>query len=276
MKNFIELKNVSFAYDDEPDKLVLKNINLNIEKGKYTAIIGHNGSGKSTMSKLINGLFLPTSGDIITAGYNTKNEENSLSIKKSTGLVFQNPDNQIIATTVEEDIAFGPENIGISRTEMIERIKECLNIVGLSGYEKKAPHLLSGGQKQRVAIAGALAIRPDCIIFDESTSMLDPGGRKDIVKIMNKLVGEGKTVINITHFMDEVLDADYVVVLNKGEIYLEGKPEDILIKEDELRSIGLASPTTVRIYNELKKLGITLDKVTLSNEEVVNKICQLL
>lgn len=272
----INIENVYFKYnlEDEDDDFVLKNINLNIEDGEFVAIIGHNGSGKSTLAKLLNGINVPTQGDIHINGMNTKDEEHIWDIRKTAGMVFQNPDNQIVTTIVEEEVAFGPENMGIPREEIRKRVDRSLEIVGMSKYLHHAPHLLSGGQKQRIAIAGILAMNPDCIILDEPTAMLDPIGRREVIETIYKLNREeDKTILLITHNMEETIGADRVVVMNDGEIQLEGNPREVFSKVEELKRIGLDVPQVTELAYELSLDGYLDDYKVLSIEELVEKIC---
>ncbi|GLI51059.1 energy-coupling factor transporter ATP-binding protein EcfA1 [Tepidanaerobacter syntrophicus] len=257
--------------------LALKDINLKINPGEFVAIIGPNGSGKSTLAKLFNGLFVPTQGDVFVAGFNTKNQEDIWEIRRRAGMVFQNPDNQIVATIVEEDVAFGPENLGIPPEEIRRRVKEALEIVELTEYADKAPHLLSGGQKQRVAIAGIIAMKPDCIILDEPTAMLDPVGRKEVISTVKRLnKEEGKTVVLITHFMEEAVQADRILVMEKGKIVMEGKPNEIFSQVDRLKKIGLDVPQVTELAYKLSKDGIPVRKDILSVEEMVDCLCRLM
>ncbi|WP_174221083.1 energy-coupling factor transporter ATPase [Tepidanaerobacter sp. EBM-49] len=257
--------------------LALKDINLKINPGEFVAIIGPNGSGKSTLAKLFNGLFVPTQGDVFVAGFNTKNQEDIWEIRRRAGMVFQNPDNQIVATIVEEDVAFGPENLGIPPEEIRRRVKEALEIVELTEYADKAPHLLSGGQKQRVAIAGIIAMKPDCIILDEPTAMLDPVGRKEVISTVKRLnKEEGKTVVLITHFMEEAVQADRILVMEKGKIVMEGKPNEIFSQVDRLKKIGLDVPQVTELAYKLSKDGIPIRKDILSVEEMVDCLCRLM
>ena len=257
--------------------LALKDINLKINRGEFVAIIGPNGSGKSTLAKLFNGLFVPTQGDVFVAGFNTKNQEDIWEIRRRAGMVFQNPDNQIVATIVEEDVAFGPENLGIPPEEIRRRVKEALEIVELTEYADKAPHLLSGGQKQRVAIAGIIAMKPDCIILDEPTAMLDPVGRKEVISTVKRLnKEEGKTVVLITHFMEEAVQADRILVMEKGKIVMEGKPNEIFSQVDRLKKIGLDVPQVTELAYKLSKDGIPIRKDILSVEEMVDCLCRLM
>ena len=272
----ITAKGVYYQYSASGD-LALSNINLTIKPGEFVAIIGPNGSGKSTLAKLFNGLFLPTKGDIFVDGLNTKDEANICKIRQKAGMVFQNPDNQIVATIVEEDVAFGPENLGIPPKEIRQRIDEALRTVELTEFANKAPHLLSGGQKQRVAIAGILAMKPDCIILDEPTAMLDPVGRKEVISTVQKLNRqEGKTVILITHFMQEAVCADRVLVMEKGKIVMEGKPSEIFSQVEELKKHGLDVPQVTELAYLLSKDNVPLRKDILTVDEMVDCLCQLM
>lgn len=275
----IRTENLSYVYrdNDYDDALkvespALKNINLEIKRGEYVAVLGHNGSGKSTLAKLLNLILVPTEGKLYIDGEDVSSpdltEEEVFEVRKKIGMVFQNPDNQIVATVVEEDVAFGPENLGLAREEIRARIDEALKLVGMTEYSRHAPHKLSGGQKQRVAIAGIVAMKPDCIIFDESTAMLDPLGRRDVLEIMEMLNrDEGITVINITHYMDEAARADRVVVINDGELVMDGAPLDIFAKVDMLHSIGLEAPQGVELIHLLNSRGMNIDEKVLSVEE---------
>jgi energy-coupling factor transport system ATP-binding protein len=257
--------------------LAIKNVNLKILTGEFVAIIGPNGSGKSTLAKLFNGLFIPTRGDILVGGYNTKNKDDIWKIRQKAGMVFQNPDNQIVATLVEEDVAFGPENLGIPPAEIRRRISEALEIVELSEYAQKAPHLLSGGQKQRVAIAGIIAMKPDCIILDEPTAMLDPAGRREVIRTVKKLnEEEGKTVVLITHFMNEAVQADRVLVMEEGQIVMEGRPDEIFSRVQILKSIGLDVPQVTELAHQLIRDGVNIRPDILTVKEMVDDLCRLL
>ncbi|MCL1924390.1 MAG: energy-coupling factor transporter ATPase [Defluviitaleaceae bacterium] len=251
----IEIENLIFEY---PEKKVINNLSLSIKKGEFVTILGENGSGKSTLAKLFNGLLTPKEGTVLIDGMNTKDEEKLFNIRKTCGMVFQNPDNQIIATTVREDIAFGLENLGVPVSEMEKRIEEALEAVNLSGFGEKLPSNLSGGQKQRVAIAGTIAMKPSIIVFDEPTAMLDPNGRKAVLEIINRLKEEGKTIILITHFMEEAIKADRIIILKNGELALEGKPIEVFSEVEKVESLGLSVPTVALLCHKLK-LPITLD-----------------
>lgn len=267
---------VAFKYAEDSD-LVLKDINLTIEKGEFVAIIGPNGSGKSTLAKLLNGLYIPTDGDILVNNMNTKDKDRIWDIRQKAGMVFQNPDNQIVATVVEEDIAFGPENLGVPPQKIRERVEESLDIVELTEFADKAPHMLSGGQKQRVAIAGIIAMRPDCIILDEPTAMLDPVGRKEVINTIHRLnKKEKKTIILITHFMDEVVAADRIIVMKKGRIVMEGTPRQIFPQIGELKRVGLDVPQVTELTHQLIKEGLDIRPDILTVDEMVDCLCQLL
>lgn len=277
MNNIIEVNDISFEYITEESKFkAIEDLSLNVKQGEFVAIIGHNGSGKSTLSKNLNAILQPTHGDIIINGLNTKNEENLWDIRQSAGMVFQNPDNQIVATVVEEDVAFGPENLGIEAKEIRKRVEESLKSVGMYELKDRQPHLLSGGQKQRVAIAGIIAMKPRCIIFDEATAMLDPSGRKEVMNTIKKLNKEDNiTVLHITHFMEEAVEADRVIVMEKGKKILEGTPRQVFSKIDKLREIGLDVPYMTELSNQLNKEGLNIDSDILTVDEMVMKLCQL-
>ena len=270
----IKAENLSFYYKSEKGKKkVLDNLNLNIEKGSFTAIIGHNGSGKSTFAKLINAILLPNGGSVTVCGINSTDEENLFKLRKSAGMVFQNPDNQIVATIVEEDVAFGLENIGVEYEEMHRRVKDALLSVNMYDYRKKAPHLLSGGQKQRVAIAGILAMQPECIILDEPTAMLDPKGRREVMDTILSLNKEKNiTIVLITHYMNEAALADRVIVLDKGEIAFDDSPQHVFEHEEELLELGLDVPQSTALAHRLKKAGLNIGNGILTPEECVAEI----
>ncbi len=274
--NIIEAENLFFKYDEEGNSYVLKDLNLNIEKGSFTAIIGHNGSGKSTFAKHLNAILLPSGGSVTVCGIDTSDKKKIYELRKNAGMVFQNPDNQIVATIVEEDVAFGLENIGIEREEMHSRVKEALTAVDMYEFRTRAPHLLSGGQKQRVAIAGILAMNPMCIILDEPTAMLDPLGRREVLSTIKKLNREkGITIVLITHYMDEACSADRVVVMNKGEISLDASPKEIFKDEEALKKLGLDVPQSVALLNRLKEEGFNLSDSALTPEECAQEILKL-
>ena len=273
--SFIEVKNVKFRYP-QTKKDALGGIELSIEKGEYVSVIGHNGSGKSTLARLMNGLLLPTEGEVLVDGFSTADKQKLFEIRKRVGVVFQNPDNQLVASIVEDDVAFGPENIGVPRKEIGERIDFALKAVGMEEYRKTTPSRLSGGQKQRVAIAGVLAIRPEMLILDESTAMLDPRGRKEVTEVVERLNREnGMTVLTITHYMDEVCRADRVIVLSDGQIVMQGTPEEIFSREEELRRYELDVPVPVFIADKLRAGGMDLKKVYFK-EQLGEELCRSL
>lgn len=276
MKEIINVSNVSFCYDENPS-YILKNVSFSVHQGEWLAIIGHNGSGKSTLAKLLNGLHLPTKGSVTAFHLDTKNQEHIYSIRQQVGLVFQNPDNQIVATSVRDDIAFGLENLGTPRDVMIEKIEQSARIVGLADKLDEEPSRLSGGQKQRLAIAGVLACEPKVMIFDEATSMLDPQGKKEVIQTMKHLnENENITIISITHDLNEATLADRIIVLQEGEIALSGTPKEIFQRGEQLREIGLDIPFAVQVYEQLKQKGIVLSDVTLNDEQLVTEIWKLL
>lgn len=278
MENLIQIKNLSFYYENEEgDKYkAIDDFSLDIKKGEFVVIIGHNGSGKSTLSKNMNAILKPTEGDIIVNGMNTKDADKMWDIRQTAGMVFQNPDNQIVATIVEEDVAFGPENLGIEPAEIRRRVEESLKNVGMYEFRDRQPHLLSGGQKQRVAIAGIIAMKPECIIFDEATAMLDPSGRKEVMKTIKKLNKEENiTAIHITHFMEEAVEADRVIVMEKGKKVLEGTPREVFKEIDRLKKIGLDVPCMTEISHMLNKEGLKIREDILTVDEMVNELCLL-
>ncbi|HHV46296.1 MAG TPA: energy-coupling factor transporter ATPase [Tissierellia bacterium] len=273
-EEMIRIEDVTYEYGSygEANYLVaVSNVTMQVNKGEYLVILGHNGSGKSTLAKLMNGLLVPTKGDVFVNGINTKDKERIWDIRKTAGMVFQNPDNQIVATIVEEDVAFGPENLGIPPDEIRRRVDKALEIVEMSEYKKHAPHLLSGGQKQRVAIAGILAMNPECIILDEPTAMLDPVGRREIISTLRKLNSqEKKTIIHITHHMDEAVEADRIIVMEKGRIVMEGTPKEIFCQVDKIKKLGLDVPQVTELAYELRKEGFDVPCDVLTVEELVN------
>lgn len=278
----VECINVSFKYIKNTEdgkieeKYAIKNVNLQVKKGEFLVVLGHNGSGKSTIAKHMNALVVPTEGTVLVDGIDTRDSERVWDIREKAGMVFQNPDNQLVATIVEEDVAFGLENQGIEPKEIRRRVDESLEKVGMSEYKRHAPHLLSGGQKQRVAIAGILAIRPQCIIFDEPTAMLDPSGRKEVMKTIKDLnKNHGITVILITHYMDEAAQADRILVMDDGHVMMEGTPRDIFPQVEHMKKIGLDVPQVTELAYELKKAGLDLNEKILNVDEMVNELCQL-
>ena len=269
-----ELKHI-YTDADGNEVSALNGINLDIPAGEFIAIIGANGSGKSTLARHLNALLLPTSGKCIVDGLDTTEEKNLWDIRQHVGMVFQNPDNQIVAAIVEEDVAFGPENIGVPGPEIRERVERALAAVGMSDYAKHAPHLLSGGQKQRIAIAGVLALEPRVIVLDEPTAMLDPQGRQEIVRTVKKLNKEkGITIVYITHYMTEALEADRDVVMEKGHIRFSGTPHEVFSRVDELEKVGLEAPLAAKIASELRKSGIKLPKEIITDEELAEVLCR--
>jgi len=276
-KNIIEVKNASYVYrsnsDDRQDVLALDEVSLSVRQGEFLAVLGRNGSGKSTLAKLMNALILPVSGTVIVDGIDTTNEEMLWDIRCNTGMVFQNPDNQIVGTVVEEDVAFGPENLGVPPKEIRVRVDEALEMIGMSEYKKHAPHQLSGGQKQRVAIAGILAMRPKCIVLDEATAMLDPVGRKEVMRILRKLnTGEGITIVHITHHMDEAGMADRVLVIDGGKCVMLGTPRVVFSDVNRIKSLGLDVPQVTELMYELNKSGFDFPTDILTVDEAVERL----
>ena len=296
MSNIIKTENLEFSYSpadgpaagnngsggSSPDDispggnasaLVLRGISLEIEQGKFIAVIGHNGSGKSTLAKHFNAIMLPSGGRVLAFGIDTADESLTLEIRRRVGVVFQNPDNQIVATVVEEDVAFAPENLGVAPLEIRQRVDEALKIVEMTDYRNHAPHLLSGGQKQRIAIAGVLAMLPECIVFDEPTAMLDPAGRKSVLKTIKKLRDErGVTVVLITHHMDEAIDADTVIVMSEGQVVMQGTPREVFKNVETLHNADLNVPETVMLLHGLKEDGFDVPPDALSEDECVGVI----
>lgn len=278
MDNILEVKNVTYEYTDEEKTFAaVKNLSLNIERGSFTVILGHNGSGKSTLAKMLNGLNKPTSGDVFADGINTKDEETEIEVKRKVGMVFQNPDNQIIASIVEEDVAFGPENLGIPPKKIEKRVEDALKAVDMWEFRKSTPHHLSGGQKQRIAIAGIIAMQPECLVLDEPTAMLDPKGRAEIISTLHRLNSEkGITVVLITHYMEEAENADRVIVMNDGEIIADDKPKVIFSDVERLKKVGLDVPQTAELLYNLKKNGFAVDTHALSIKEAAEQIISAL
>ena len=267
----LSIENVSFSYDKK--SVALKNVSFSVEKGDYIAIVGHNGSGKSTLAKLLNGLLIPKSGTVTVDGISSADKEKSFELRKRVGVVFQNPDNGIVASIVEDDVAFGPENLGVPRKEIGERIAFALKAVEMEQFRKSSPARLSGGQKQRVAIAGVLALRPEILVLDESTAMLDPQGRKEILAVVKRLnEEEGVTVITITHYMEEAAEANRIIVLSDGEIVMQGAPREIFRDGARLKGYGLELPYASYIAEKLKEKGVPLDGAVLSDEELAEKL----
>lgn len=276
MSAIIKVENLHFTYLGEENE-TLKGLNFEIEQGSFVAILGHNGSGKSTLAKLFNGIFTPTSGKVLVEGMNTEDEDTIIDIRRRLGMVFQNPDNQIVANVVEDDVAFAPENLGVPSEEIRKRVDEALKAVGMYEYKLHAPHLLSGGQKQRVAIAGVLAMEPKCIVLDEPTAMLDPVGRREVVSTVMKLCREkGITVILITHHMIECVNADRLIVMSRGEIIADGTPKDVFSQVDLLKSEGLTVPSTTLLLHELNSCGMDLSLDALSIPDCADEIVKAL
>ncbi len=272
--SIIEITNVCYHYGDAA-KMAVDGVTMAVEKGEFVAVLGHNGSGKSTLAKLINALFLPASGRVVVAGLDTSGKDNAWAVRRHCGMVFQNPDNQLVATVVEEDVAFGLENIGVPSGEIRRRVDEALQMVGMAQFARHAPHMLSGGQKQRVAIAGVLAMRPDIIVFDEATAMLDPAGRRDVMAIAQELHRDGITIVWITHFMREASMANRLIVMDRGKIALEGAPAEVFEQVEKVRALGLDVPEMVELAGELRENGVPLPKGVLTVDEMVVELCRL-
>lgn len=276
----IKIENLNFSYKNDSDENenieytnALNDLSISINKGEFVAILGHNGSGKSTLAKLLNGQIFPTSGDIWIAGMNTKDEEKIWDIREKCSMVFQNPDNQMVATTVEDEVAFGPENLQVKNPELRQRVDEAIKLVGMEKFVKRSPSELSGGQKQRVSIAGVIAMLSDCIIFDEPTAMLDPQGRSDVMNIIQTLNKKyKKTVVHITHYMEEAALADRIIVLNKGQVAMKGSAREVFSKVKEMKDLGLTVPQVTEIAYELKKDGYDFEKLPLNIEEFLELI----
>jgi len=275
----IECKNVTYKYensDKDNIKLALNDVNLRVKKGEFLVILGRNGSGKSTIAKHMNALLIPSSGKVYVSGLDTSDEKNIWDIRNKAGMVFQNPDNQIVATIVEEDVAFGPENLGIESFEIRKRVDDCLRKVNMYDYKKHAPHLLSGGQKQRVAIAGVLAMMPECIVFDESTAMLDPSGRREVINTIKEINSKHNiTVVLITHYMEEAVEADRIIVMDTGKIITEGTPRDVFSNVEKMKSIGLDVPQMTELSYGLRRSGVNISANILTIDEMVNELCRL-
>lgn len=277
MENIIKTEELSFRYftEEKKENYILKNINIEFKKGQFIAIIGHNGSGKSTLAKQFNALLQPTKGKVYIKGMDTKDKEHLWDIRQTAGLIFQNPDNQIVAAIVEEDVAFGPENLGIDPDEIRKRVDFALESVGMIKYKDLAPHMLSGGQKQRIAIAGVIAMKPECIILDEPTAMLDPLGRKEVIDTITKLnKEEGITIILITHFMSEAVNADRVIVMDEGEVVLDGTPKEVFKEVEKLKNMGLDVPQVTELAYMLNQEGFLIPTDILTVDEMVRYICQ--
>ena len=279
MDKIITAENLIFEYkDEETDAVteVLKGISLDIERGEFVAVLGHNGSGKSTFAKHLNAILTPTSGRVCVCGTDTSDEDKLFDIRRRVGMVFQNPDNQMVAKIVEDDVAFAPENLGLPREEIRRRVDNALAAVNMSAFARHAPHMLSGGQKQRIAIAGVLAMEPEIIVLDEPTAMLDPAGRREVITTIKRLNRElGMTAVLITHYMDEAVRADRVIVMDSGRIVMDGKPAQIFPQVERLHSLGLDTPQATELAAELKKAGFDIDGVVLTVEDCVREIEKL-
>ncbi len=279
----VEAKNLSHEYierDEEGNVAkifnAIENIDIDVIKGQFISILGHNGSGKSTFAKHLNALLYPTEGTLFVGGLDCNNKKNTFDIRKNVGMVFQNPDNQIIASVVDEDVGFGPENIGIPTNEIIKRVEKSLKAVGMWKYKNKSPNNLSGGQKQRTAIAGVLAMEPSCIVFDEPTAMLDPNGRKEVIKVAKELNKEKNiTIILITHYMEEVVESDYVYVMDKGHVVMRGTPKEIFSEEEALNKYRLSLPQITELARELREEGMNIPKGILTKEELILSLKRL-
>ena len=280
MEDIITVDNLIFEYTDEDTgekNRVLDNVSLNVKEGEFLAVLGHNGSGKSTLAKHFNAILLPTDGKVFVDGIDTSDESRLFDIRRRVGMVFQNPDNQMVATIVEEDVAFAPENLGVSREEIRERVDNALETVGMTAFKRHAPHMLSGGQKQRVAIAGVLALQPEILVMDEPTAMLDPNGRAEVIQTIKKLNREmGMTVILITHYMDEAVQADRVIVVDSGHISMEGAPRDIFPQVDRLVDLGLDTPQSTYLIYMLNKLGLDFNPRVLNDKECAEELIKRL
>ncbi|EJT6477458.1 energy-coupling factor transporter ATPase [Clostridium perfringens] len=278
-ENMIKSEDLVFKYvnaEEQTEKVAINHVSMEVKKGEFLVILGHNGSGKSTMAKHMNSLLLPSGGKMYVDGLDTSDIENLWEVRRRAGMVFQNPDNQLVATIVEEDVAFGPENLGVDPKEIRERVDDSLKAVGMYEYRKHAPHLLSGGQKQRIAIAGILAMRPKCIVLDEPTAMLDPSGRNEVMKTIKEVNKKfGITIILITHYMDEAAQADRIIVMDKGEKVMEGVPREIFSQVEKIKSIGLDVPQVTELAYELQKEGVDISTEILNIDEMVNALCQL-
>ncbi|HAT4221844.1 TPA: energy-coupling factor transporter ATPase [Clostridium perfringens] len=278
-ENMIKSEDLVFKYvnaEEQTEKVAINHVSMEVKKGEFLVILGHNGSGKSTMAKHMNALLLPSGGKMYVDGLDTSDIENLWEVRRRAGMVFQNPDNQLVATIVEEDVAFGPENLGVDPKEIRERVDDSLKAVGMYEYRKHAPHLLSGGQKQRIAIGGILAMRPKCIVLDEPTAMLDPSGRNEVMKTIKEVNKKfGITIILITHYMDEAAQADRIIVMDKGEKVMEGVPREIFSQVEKIKSIGLDVPQVTELAYELQKEGVDISTEILNIDEMVNALCQL-
>ena len=277
--SIIETKDLHFSYNngEETTPVVLNGVDLQIEKGSFVAVLGHNGSGKSTLAKHMNAILLPSGGAVYVQGMDTSDEEKLLDIRRTVGMVFQNPDNQIVANVVEEDVAFAPENLGVPPQEIRQRVDDALKAVNMYQFREHAPHLLSGGQKQRIAIAGVIAMQPECIVLDEPTAMLDPIGRADVMRTIKELNrSKGVTVVIITHHMDEAAQADRLVVMAKGQVVADGAPKEVFQNVEHLKAVGLTVPETTELLWQLRKEGLEVPLDALSDEECAQVLCDLL
>jgi len=277
MADFIKIENLVFEYIKQEDGQrfrAIDDISFIVEKGSFTAVIGQNGSGKSTMAKNINALFVPTEGKVYVDELDTSDPDNMWEVRQRVAMVFQNPDNQIVSSIVEDDVAFGPENLGVDPEEIRVRVDESLKGVGMYNFRKKAPHMLSGGQKQRIAIAGAVAMEPDCIVFDEPTAMLDPKGRREVLEVAKKLNRKGITVVLITHFMEEAAQADKIIVMDNSKVKMVGTPKEIFTRADELRALRLDVPPAVDLAMKLRERNIDVPEGILTIDDMVKYLCQ--
>ena len=279
----IQLKDVAFSYDSEAadvdvkhqdQRKALDGVTLDIERGSFVAVVGSNGSGKSTLAKHLNALLLPSSGEVLVCGMSTADPDNTWEIRRRCGMVFQNPDNQLVSSVVEDDVAFGPENLGVDPAEIRRRVDGALNAVGMYEFRKKGPHLLSGGQKQRIAIAGVLAMQPECIVFDEPTAMLDPSGRAEILKIIRGLHEQGKTVVLITHFMEEAAQADRIIVMDQGHIVLDESPDRLFAHAEKLSSLNLQMPFGASMAAKLRERGVGVQEGIITMERLAECVCR--
>lgn len=277
MEDFIKVEDLTFEYVKSEDGTAVRaidSVSFSVERGSFTAVIGQNGSGKSTLAKNINALLVPTSGRVMVDGLDTSVPEHVWDVRSRVAMVFQNPDNQIVSSIVEDDVAFGPENLGIEPAEIRKRVDEALTGVEMYDFRKKAPHMLSGGQKQRIAIAGAVAMEPECIVFDEPTAMLDPRGRDEVMSVIKRLNGKGITVLLITHFMEEAAQADKIIVMDRGVKKMEGTPEEIFLRADEMKALSLDVPPAVDLAMKLRERGIDIPEGILTIDDMVNCLCR--
>ena len=275
----VDIDNIEFLYDDTEENggtRVLKGVTLGIKKGEFLAVLGHNGSGKSTLAKHLNAILVPQSGKVLVEGLDTADENLLYKIRQTVGMVFQNPDNQLVATIVEEDVAFAPENLGVKPSQIQQRVDHALSVVNMLEFKEHAPHMLSGGQKQRIAVAGVLAMKPDVLVLDEATAMLDPVGRREIMETVKKLNREeGMTVVMITHFMEEAAQADRVIVMDHGKAVMEGNPREVFLKVEEIKKLGLDVPQTTELCYALSKSGLDIEGSNLTIDECADSIMNL-